>query len=62
MGRQKKEYRQLSLKIDAKIYERLEKYCEESGQTKTFAVEKGLTLLMDEYAEMMKKIAELKAR
>lgn len=61
MARTKKEGRFLNIKMDATIYNRLEEYCLEAGLTKTSAVEKGLTMLMDNYAyekETMRKIAD----
>ena len=61
MARIKKEGRFLNIKMDAAIYNRLEEYCLEAGLTKISAVEKGLTMLMDNYAyekETMRKIAD----
>ena len=47
MARAKKEYKALNIKIESSIYERLENYAEEKGQTKTKAVERLLTKAMD---------------
>ncbi|RHP66826.1 hypothetical protein DXA62_15505, partial [Coprobacillus sp. OF03-2AA] len=44
---QKKDYKALNIKIESTIYERLENYAEEKGQTKTKAVERLLTKAMD---------------
>ena len=49
MPRLKKDGQYLNVKIDRSVYHRLEEYCEESGYTKTAAVERALTLLMDNY-------------
>ena len=46
MARAKKDYKALNIKIESTIYERLENYAEEKGQTKTKAVER-LTKAMD---------------
>ena len=48
MTRAKKEGKYLNIKINAEIYKRLEKYCEDLGQTKTTAVERILTKHFDE--------------
>lgn len=47
MARAKKDYKALNIKIESTIYERLENYAEEKGQTKTKAVERLLTKAMD---------------
>lgn len=47
MARAKKDYKALNIKIESSIYERLENYAEEKGQTKTKAVERLLTKAMD---------------
>lgn len=47
MARAKKDYKALNIKIEGTIYERLENYAEEKGQTKTKAVERLLTKSMD---------------
>ena len=60
MARPKKDGQYLNVKIDTAIYHRLEQFCEESGYTKTAAVEKGLTVLIDNYMsdqETLRRIA-----
>lgn len=47
MPRKKKDGKMLNLYIDKKVIERLEKYAEEKGQTKTIAVERLLTNALD---------------
>lgn len=44
---QKKDGKMLNLYIDKKVIDRLEKYAEEKGQTKTIAVERLLTKALD---------------
>lgn len=39
MPRPKKEGKTLNIKLDAILYEKLEKYCEESRRTKTATIE-----------------------
>ena len=47
MARQKKNGQYLNVKIDMNVYQRLEEFCEETGYTKTAAVERALTTLMN---------------
>ena len=42
MPRPKKDNYPLSLRIDKTVYERLTQSCEDSGQTKTLAIERAL--------------------
>ena len=51
MARPKKNGTYLNVCIDTPIYERLEKMCEDAGQTKTVAVERALNLYLDDYEE-----------
>lgn len=49
MPRQKKDAKIFSIKMDRHVYEQLEKFCEEQGQTKTLAVERILGRYFDGY-------------
>ncbi len=49
MPRQKKDAKILNIKLDRKIHEQLEQFCEESGMTKTIATEKILSKYFEEY-------------
>lgn len=49
MPRQKKEACILNIRIATAINDKLEKFCEESGQTKTLAVERFLNKCLDDY-------------
>lgn len=51
MPRQKKDAKILNIRLDREIYEKLEKFCEESGQSKTVAVERFLKKCLDGYFE-----------
>ena len=48
MPRPKKDYKVLSIKLSAAIHDKLERFCEESGLSKTIAVEKLLDRFLDE--------------
>lgn len=49
MPREKKDAVRLNCKLDRVVGERLEKYCDVKGQTKTMAVERILTEHFDKY-------------
>ena len=59
MPRQKKDGTYLNVCIETHIYNRLVEFCADAGQTKTVAVERALTLYLDEYAEKQRKLREL---
>ena len=54
MARQKKDGVYINYYIQKEIKERLDKYCEEVGQTNTTAVERILSQFFDEYEEKKK--------
>lgn len=61
MARPKKNGTYINLCIDNAVYDHLVRYCEESGNTKTAAVERALTAYFDDFdrkQEMLKKIEE----
>ncbi len=47
MSRSKKDAKFLNMKLDREIYDLLEKFCDETGMTKTMATEK----IMDQFFE-----------
>lgn len=51
MTKQNKDWKALNIKLDKTIYEQLEKYCEETGLSKTVAVERILNKAFKEYGE-----------
>ena len=54
MARPKKNGKYINVCVDASIYDRLEAMCEDAGQSKTVAVERALTLYLNEYEEKQK--------
>lgn len=52
-----KEYKPLTVRMDATVYDRLTDYCQESGQPKTVAVERAITMFINDY-EKKKTILE----
>ena len=59
MARPKKNGTYLNVCIDTPIYERLEYFCDDAGQTKTTAVERALKQYLDDYEEKQKLLKEL---
>ena len=55
MKKQNKDWKALNIKLDRTVYEQLEKYCEETGLSKTVAVERILNKAFKEYEK--KKIS-----
>lgn len=53
MARQKKNSHPFSIKMDSTTYQRLQAYCERSGQPKTTAIERAVNLLIDQYEQVM---------
>lgn len=44
-----RDYKAISLNMDVKVLEKLERYCEETGRTKTMAMERILDKFLTEY-------------
>ena len=59
MPRPKKDNYPLSLRIDKTVYERLTQHCEDSGQTKTLAIERALMAYIDEYYRQQEKLEHI---
>jgi hypothetical protein len=49
MPRPKKDSKVLNIKLSVPIYNKLAEFCDESGQTKTLAVERFLNKCLNEY-------------
>lgn len=58
MARPKKESAPTSFRLDTAISERLTRFCEASGQSKTTAVERALAMYIDDYEEKQRKLQE----
>lgn len=56
-----KEYKPLSVRLDATLYERLEEYSKQSGQSKTVAIERALTKFIDDYEKKMKMLESIES-
>lgn len=59
MPRPQKDNYPLSLRIEKNVYDRLTQYCEDSGQTKTLAIERALMVYIDEYYRQQEKLEHI---
>ena len=62
MPRQKKDCASMSIRIDISIYNRLNVFCEQSGQSKTTAIERALEQYIDVYDANMRALEALKEK
>ena len=58
MTREKKDARNFACKFDRKIYEKLEEFCNLSGQNKTAVVERSVEKYLEENLEKMREFAK----
>ena len=58
MARVKKESKPFSIRMDKLTFDRLSRYCELSGQSKTLALERAVNKYIDEYDKRMQKLNE----
>ena len=56
MSKPKKEVHPFSIRMEQEIFERLEEYCDKSGQSKTVAIERAVNSFIDDYEEKMRII------
>lgn len=58
MPRQKKDAKVLNIRLATSINDSLERYCADSGQTKTIAVERALAMFIKDYYYQKEKLAK----
>lgn len=58
MAKKNKESHPLSIRMENKLYERLNDFCEESGLSKTAVVEKAVNMFIEDYESKMKKTSK----
>ena len=58
MIRTKKEVKNFACKFDKDIFEKLEKFCDVSGQTKTAVVQRAVEKYVEENFDLVKEVAE----
>ncbi len=60
MARAKKDNVPVSMRLEKGIFEKLSRFCEDSGQPKTVAVERALEMYINDYYEKMGEIVNNK--
>ena len=58
MARDKKDAKNFACKFDREIFEKLEEFCEVSGQNKTAVVERAVEKYVEENLELIKEVAK----
>ena len=56
MGRPKKENTPVTVRMEQNLYERLNNYCQQSGQSRTTAIERAVSMYIDAYDAKMQKL------
>lgn len=59
MARPKKPHHPVTVRLEQEVYDRLNQFCKDSGQPKTVAMERALSMYMDAYYEERRKLEEL---
>ena len=57
MAKKTKESHPLSIRMEQVTFDRLNRFCEDSGQSKTIAIERAVNMYIDDYDVKMKKLA-----
>lgn len=52
MAQKTKESKPFNMRMEIKTYEKLNEFCELSGQSKTVAVERAINMYIDEYSKL----------
>ena len=60
MAREKKENVPVSIRMEKQTYDRLVKFCEESGQPKTVAIERAVNLYVKAYEDEQRQLKDAK--
>ena len=58
MPRKKKDARNFACKFDREIFEKLEEFCQLSGQNKTIVVERAVRKYLEENMEKMRELSK----
>lgn len=58
MAKKTKESHPFSIRMEKNTFERLDKFCQNSGLTKTVAVEKAVNIFIEDYELKMKKASK----
>ena len=58
MAKKTKESQPFSIRMEKNTFERLDKFCQNSGLTKTVAVEKAVNIFIEDYESKMKNASK----
>ena len=58
MPKKTKESKPFSIRMDKSTFDRLEAFCEDSGQSKTLAIERAINMYINDYDAKMKKLSD----
>ena len=58
--KKKKEAQPMTLRMEKSLFDRLEAFCDDSGQTKTAAIERSLIMYLNYYEPRLKELKEEK--
>lgn len=59
MARPKKPNHPVTVRLEQELYDRLNDFCERSGQPKTVAIERALAMYIEDYYDKQAKLEEL---
>ena len=62
MARARKDSHPITIRMEQELYDRLEKYCKQSGQPKTVALERALKDYIDKYDRKEAEYAKMTKR
>lgn len=58
MTKKTKESHPFSIRMEKAVFERLNQFCEDSGQSKTIAIERAVSMYIDDYDAKMEKLKQ----
>lgn len=59
MARPQKPHHPVTVRLEQALYEKLNQFCEDSGQPKTVAIERALAMYIEDYYDKQTKLEEL---
>lgn len=59
MAKKIKESHPISIRMEKDIFDRLQQFCEDSGQSKTVAIERAISMYIDDYDDKKRQLENL---
>lgn len=59
MAKKMKESHPISIRMELMTFDRLKQFCEDSGQSKTVAIERAINMYIDDYDDKKKQLEKL---